>query len=300
MNRSTQRQSDLQPRVLANAGVRRVAAWISMVGVVSLLSLSVVNSLVASPAQERNDTGPRDEAKAKNGTQGKVAAGKADGSAKDDASKASKPDKEKAGRTEKKFDRKDIRDRIMAKVAAAKKESRKDNRAERLALFTEEREAAALAFVTKHHPELKPVLEQLKAMKHVEYRDAIMDIFLSSENIARIRANDPELADIMLSHWEVKSKLDLAIVWLRKDKKPEQIPVVRALMNRQHELRIAQLELEQKRLERRAASLKETIASAKANQNAEVEERLSKVTPAKLHKEQSGQSSCRIALQQMN
>ena len=52
---------------------------------------------------------------------------------------------------------------------------------ETLPAFSEEREAAALHFVNKHVPELKPILEKLKAADAGKYRTEIREIFQVTE-----------------------------------------------------------------------------------------------------------------------
>ena len=71
--------------------------------------------------------------------------------------------------------------------------------------FTPEREAAALAFVATHRPELPPVLEDLKARQPSEYQRAICDFFWVSETLAAMRQADPQRHDLALRTWRLET-----------------------------------------------------------------------------------------------
>ena len=81
--------------------------------------------------------------------------------------------------------------------------------APRSVTFTPEREAAALAFVAAHRPELPPVLNDLKARQPTEYQRAICDFFWVSETLAAMRQADQERHDLALRTWRLETLANL-------------------------------------------------------------------------------------------
>src|SRR6478736_3014044 len=55
---------------------------------------------------------------------------------------------------------------------------------------TPEREAAAMAFVKQHHPELADLLTMLKAGNQKEYEKAVRELYRTSERLAQIQERD--------------------------------------------------------------------------------------------------------------
>lgn len=91
------------------------------------------------------------------------------------------------------------------KPTVAKRKTKKHT----LPAFTPQRESAALQFVERHHPELKPVLQRLKTVNADEYRQAIREISDTVEKLANIRKYDGKLHGLMLQAWQVKSRAEL-------------------------------------------------------------------------------------------
>ena len=75
--------------------------------------------------------------------------------------------------------------------------------------FTTEREAAARAFVGLHHPELNALLDRLKPMNPVEYEKAIGELFKVSEDMAALKARDPNRYPLVLESWKAKSRVEV-------------------------------------------------------------------------------------------
>ena len=89
--------------------------------------------------------------------------------------------------------------------AAASPVTRLPKSAPRSITFTPEREAAALAFVATHRPELSPVLADLKTRQTTEYQKAICDFFWTSETLAAMRQDDPPRHDLALRTWRLET-----------------------------------------------------------------------------------------------
>ena len=82
-------------------------------------------------------------------------------------------------------------------------------RLSRSAVFTAEREAAALVFVERHHPELGSLLERLKPMNEAEYEKAIVELFSLSETLADLSQRDPKRHELAVEAWKARSRVQL-------------------------------------------------------------------------------------------
>jgi hypothetical protein len=74
--------------------------------------------------------------------------------------------------------------------------------------FTPEREAAAIEFVRRHHPELAALLAQLKKTDAAEYHRAVFGV---SERLARLQERDPEAYQWELKTWKLSSRIQLLV-----------------------------------------------------------------------------------------
>ncbi|MEX2139949.1 MAG: hypothetical protein WD894_11850 [Pirellulales bacterium] len=92
-----------------------------------------------------------------------------------------------------------------------KKVKREPNRqnTDRITMLTPGREAAALAFVTNHHPELVELLERLKADRPRQYQSVVLDLFRTSERLAALHENDPLRHELALRAWKTRSRIQL-------------------------------------------------------------------------------------------
>lgn len=71
------------------------------------------------------------------------------------------------------------------------------------------REAAALAFVHEHHPELESLLASLKARQPKQYEAAIRDLFRHSERLAGFQEKDSARYELELKAWKLQSRVQL-------------------------------------------------------------------------------------------
>lgn len=70
-------------------------------------------------------------------------------------------------------------------------------------------EAAALAFVGEHHPELASLLAMLKTMRPDEYAKAIRELGQVSRSLGNLKARDPGRYELGLELWKARSRVDL-------------------------------------------------------------------------------------------
>lgn len=140
--------------------------------------------------------------------------------------------------------------------------------------FTPEREAAALAFVNAHHPELRHVLDQLKAMEHREYESAIRQLFQTSEQLAKVKDTDERRYDIEVEEWKAKSRIQLLLARAGVTEDPGIEAQLKDLLTRQSDLKIAKLDLERVRAAERVTKLDYQITKARNERLPEVEKQL--------------------------
>jgi len=126
--------------------------------------------------------------------------------------------------------------------------------------FSPEREAKALEFVGRHHPDLAPVLQRLKGLNRAEYEQAIRELFETSERLAVMKPLDEALHGLMLEAWQVDSEIKLLAarysVAARKD------PAVEA---RLRELLYRQIDLQRRQVEHNRDRALATLKGMEAN-----------------------------------
>ena len=142
--------------------------------------------------------------------------------------------------------------------------------------FTEERAAAALAFVHKHLPELGPVLELLRKDRPERYQREIREIFQETEVLAELR-DDPKRHDLELTYWKTENRAFLLAARLARSS-PEDRPKLQeqlaGLARNLVDLDLQGLQLKAARLESDLARTKETIAKARETVDQQAKTRL--------------------------
>ncbi len=71
------------------------------------------------------------------------------------------------------------------------------------------REAAALAFAKKHHPELEKLLRQLRGMDQKEYGKAVRELYRVSERLSALESRAPHFYEVQLELWKANSSATL-------------------------------------------------------------------------------------------
>jgi|GEM_PF-2227441 len=142
---------------------------------------------------------------------------------------------------------------------------------------SEERAATALGFVRLHHPELVDLLERLKASNKVEYERAIRDLARTSDRLVILRERHPERYAIELESWKLKSQIQLLSARASLAPNEDLTAELRELIERQLELRAAQLELERSELTERLDRVEVALEAAVSNRQAQLDKQLSEV-----------------------
>jgi hypothetical protein len=109
-------------------------------------------------------------------------------------------------------------------------------------LFTEEREAAARAFVSKNRPEMLPILDQLKLSKPQDYQQVVCDLFRTSELFTAMKQDDRARQEIALKIWQTEANTHLLAAELASH--PERAEALQAELKTTVEV-LADLQIEQ-------------------------------------------------------
>lgn len=143
---------------------------------------------------------------------------------------------------------------------------------------TPEREAAALSFVEQHHPELSALLERLKGQSPKEYQEAIMELFRTSERLARARDKDDPRYELDLKLWKAESRIRLLAARLMMDPQSTALAdELRAVLREQVDLRLQRLEIERAQLKSRLEKIEAAIDHLQQQREAEVEKTFQQV-----------------------
>lgn len=132
--------------------------------------------------------------------------------------------------------------------------------------FTEEREAAARHFVTKHCPELVPVLDDLKKANRAAYELQIRETFQVAELLADLR-DDPKRHDLELRMWKAENKALMLVARLAAPKEDRKAAEEKLLAQAKEivGLEVQSIEHQAEVLEKELARTRDDLAKARAN-----------------------------------
>jgi hypothetical protein len=135
------------------------------------------------------------------------------------------------------------------------------------------REAVVLPFVRTNHPELADLLEQLKAMRPVQYERAIAELWQTTRMLANFKKNDERRYQAALDLWKARSRAELLAAELVGAPNPERETQLRAALDNQIAAELRQQRLERELLAARLRKLDETIERLETKRDAVVETR---------------------------
>lgn len=138
--------------------------------------------------------------------------------------------------------------------------------------FTPEREAAAVEFVRRHHPELAALLGRLKKSEPAEYRRAVSALFRASERLAHVQERDADEYDRELKAWKLKSRIQLLVARIRMA--PDDGELRRELeqaLSEQLDVRRERLAAERRKLVERLKKLEAQIKEVEVEKQREQE-----------------------------
>lgn len=141
--------------------------------------------------------------------------------------------------------------------------------------FTPEREAAAMEFVRRHHPELALLLAHLKKTDTREYQRAVSSLFSASERLAEAHQRGPKLYERELREWKLKSRIQLLVAQIRLTPADGALrQALRQALLEQLQLRSARLVAERNALADRLKKLDQRIEELEKNADALAERQL--------------------------
>ncbi|WP_207397796.1 hypothetical protein [Bremerella alba] len=145
-----------------------------------------------------------------------------------------------------------------------------------------QREATALAFAKKHHPELEKLLRQLRGMDQREYAKAVRELYRVSERLSTLESRAPRFYEMQLELWKANSSATLlaARLQLNPDNEDLRLEFREAL---QHKLvtqkRVTEEEL--KRAQERVRRLEQNLERLEHDGPQMIERQLRQLTPKK-------------------
>ena len=141
--------------------------------------------------------------------------------------------------------------------------------------FTEEREAAARFFVTKHVPELLPLLDGLKKDSVARYQQEIREIFQVTEMLADLQ-DDGRRHDLELKIWKAETRAHVVIARLStpdEEVRKKALARLRELARELVDLDREVLELQAEQLDKELGEVKDELAKMRDNVEKQVKDR---------------------------
>jgi hypothetical protein len=165
--------------------------------------------------------------------------------------------------------------------------------------LTSAREAAAMAFIKQHHPELVDLLVYLKQNQPAAYEQAVLDLFRASERLAQQKEVNYDRYELDLALWKVESRIELVAARLKMAGRdsPEGeklVPQLRKLLEERHDLRAERLLHERQKITERIERIDRQLETMSANREQAVERELTRfVDPAPVRQPQKNVKSPR-------
>ena len=150
-------------------------------------------------------------------------------------------------------------------------------------LVTPEREAAALTFARRNHPELEKLLVRLQKQNSREFEKAVRQLYQASERLARIQERDPERYEIALEIWKLDSRIKLLAARMTMSSDSSLEKKLRELVEERVDARIRQMQLDRSRLASRLEKLDEDLKELQEDRDSAVAkdlQRLKKSLPS--------------------
>lgn len=205
-------------------------------------------------------------------------------SAKGPTAVAQKPATEKSDSTKGEAAKGDAPKADAAKTGPAKRAAARQNagggqgnKVKNQQPLTPEREAAAVTFVTLHHPDLAELLKHLKQSNPREYQRALRELFHQSENLAQTHEKDPRRYELDLEAWKLKSRIQLLAARLSMAYSKSLEDELRTALGEQVDLRLRQQELMRDRLSTKLQEVEAEIARIKTDRDGRVKTELNRI-----------------------
>lgn len=137
-----------------------------------------------------------------------------------------------------------------------------------------EREAAALTFVQRNHPELAELLAYLKTNQPEEYQRAIRDLVRVVERLGAIQERDPLQYELEVALWTAQSRVQLLAARAKMEQSDELVRLLREALGAQMDARLALLHHERSKVAERLSRLDAEIAQRQQQREAMIQRQL--------------------------
>lgn len=164
---------------------------------------------------------------------------------------------------------------IAQAPGAGNKRGKSASSAESRPVFTAEREAAALVFVERHHPELGSLLERLKPMNEAEYEKAVVELFSLSETLAELSQRDPKRHELAIEAWKARSRVQLLTAQMAGEpsRRAERERALRVALADQLDVELRQQELDRENAQARLRKVEDNISRISRERDSLIEAR---------------------------
>lgn len=140
--------------------------------------------------------------------------------------------------------------------------------------FTPAREAAAMAFVREHHPEVADLLENLRSSRPEQYRRAARELFRASERVSQWKERDAARYELELAAWKINSRIQLLLARSSMSPDVDVEEELKKLITERVETRLAIRKLDREQLSKRLALAEADIERLSKEKDATVERQL--------------------------
>lgn len=141
----------------------------------------------------------------------------------------------------------------------------------------DDQELAVLTFAREHHTELADLLSSLKEANPREYRDAIHDLFRTTQRLNQIRKRFPERYDLELTSWKLKSQIRLLAARLTMGPDPDLEQELRKTLEQQLLVERQLMQLEREDLARRLKKLDAAIETSREHPDQQLDRQFDKL-----------------------
>lgn len=139
-------------------------------------------------------------------------------------------------------------------------------------------EAAALALVAAHHPELLDLLEKLKTDNSKQYQQAISELYRASQRLADRKAKDPARYELELKAWKLDSQARLLAAKLTMDAEAELEEQLKAVLAEREDVAIALLAMDRERLADRLKQVERQLEKRRDQHDARAKQAFEQLT----------------------
>ena len=146
--------------------------------------------------------------------------------------------------------------------------------------MTPEREAAAMAFVKEHHPELAEILIHLKESSPKEFERAVRDVSRASDRLSQIRERDSQTYELELKIWQARSRAQLLNARLQMGNDEDLRKQLRDALAEEYDLRLQILARDREKFADRVNSLDQQIERLTQRREAGIEAHYQQMTKA--------------------